>query len=312
MSSVVRFRTAVFCFLLFAASTAARADVVLFIEDPINFLGHLSSTGHAAVMFDRLCSDDHTHMRPCREGETGAVVSKYQGTEHKWLAVSPGAYLYAADSIAEVPTSATVQDVAFLRAAYEREHRASFAQDPAQDIWVQLIGASYRRRITAIRVNTTDAEDLRAMRWLNENRGDDHFNFFFANCSDFVRQLLNVLYPGSVRRDFVFDAGMTTPKQLASSLHHYARHHPELEYEVGVLPQVPGTTSRSGHTYGVTQSFARTKLYLYPLAILQPVGIGSVIAVGFCDHRYSAHAEMPVASVTFFQPAPDGVIKSGD
>ena len=285
---------------------------MLFIEDPVNFLGHLTSTGHAAVMFDRLCSDDHTRMRLCRQGETGAVVSKYQGTEHKWLAMSPGAYLFAADTLAEVPASATVSDAAFLRAAYQREHQASFAENPGPEIWVQLVGASYRRRITAIRVNTTDAEDLRAMQWLNEHRGDDHFNFFFANCSDFVRQLLNVLYPGSVRRDLIFDAGMTTPKQLASSLHHYARKHPKLEYEINVLPQIAGTIPRSGHTYGVTQSFARTKLYLYPLAILQPVGLGSVIAVGLCDHRYNAHADIPVQAVTFFQPAPDGIIQISD
>ncbi len=297
---------------MFAACSAARADVVLLIEDPVNFLGHLTSTGHAAVMFDRLCSDDHTHMRLCREGETGAVVSKYQGTEHKWLAMSPGSYLFALDTFAEVPASATVEDISFLRAAYEQKHSASFAQMPAPDIWVQLIGSSYRRRITAIRVNTTDAQDLRAMQWLNDHRADDHFNFFLANCSDFVRQLLNVVYPGAVTRDFVFDAGMTTPKQLASSLHHYARKHPELDYEVNVLPQVAGTTPRSGHTYGVTQSFTRTKLYLYPLAILQPVGIGSVIAIGFLDRRYSAHTEMPVAPITFFQPAPDGIIPAGD
>src|SRR5258708_38573927 len=58
-------------FLLLFFGERVRADVVLFIESPINFLGHVSSTGHAALLIDRLCSDDHVRMRLCRPDEDG-------------------------------------------------------------------------------------------------------------------------------------------------------------------------------------------------------------------------------------------------
>ena len=125
------------------------------------------------------------------------------------------------------------------------------------------------------------------MKWLNASRNKSHFNFFLNNCADFNRKALNVLFPGAVRRSFVFDAGMTTPKQLAHRMHRYSRKHPELGFVVSVLPQVPGNLPRSGQVYGVTESFVKTKVYLYPLAILQPEGIGTVIAVGLLDWRYS-------------------------
>jgi hypothetical protein len=92
-------------FFLFLFGLRARADAVLFIEAPINFLGHVSSTGHAALLMNRLCSDDHIHMRWCSPGEVGSVVSRYKGINgYDWLAMPPGAYLFSVDSVDEVPT----------------------------------------------------------------------------------------------------------------------------------------------------------------------------------------------------------------
>jgi hypothetical protein len=289
--------------LAFLSGVRARADVWLLLEDPINFLGHVSSTGHAALLVDRLCSDDHIHMRLCRPDENGAVVSRYKGINgYDWLAMPPGPYLYAVDSDDEVPAKASIDEVDRLRVDYRANHAESFAKDPPEYGWVQLLGASYRRRMICIRVHTTHAQDLRLMKWLNGRRNQTQFNFFFSNCSDFVRQMLNVLYPGSIHRNLFFDLGMTTPKQLESSLHHYARRHPELEFEAYELPQVPGEIPRSGHLYGVTESFVKSKPYLLPLAVLQPIGIGSVAAAGIADHRYTGTTDATVADGFFFRP----------
>jgi hypothetical protein len=114
--------------------------------------------------------------------------------------------------------------------------------------------------------------------------------------------MLNVLYPGSVHRNLFFDLGMTTPKQLESGLHHYAKRHPELEFEAYELSQVPGEVPRSGHLYGVTESFVKSKPYLLPLAVLDPIGIGSVAAAGFADRRYAGATEATVADGFFFGP----------
>src|ERR1700694_3211259 len=89
----------VLLFLLFLPGIKANADATLLIEAPINFLGHVSATGHAALLVDDLCSDDHIHMRWCRAGEDGAVISRYKGINgYDWLAMPPGPYLFAVDS----------------------------------------------------------------------------------------------------------------------------------------------------------------------------------------------------------------------
>lgn len=289
----------------------ARADVWLLLEDPINFLGHVSSTGHAALLVGGLCSDDHIHMRLCRGDENGSVVSRYKGINgYDWLAMPPGPYLYAVDSDDEVPRTVSIDEVEHLRADYRANHEDSFAMDPPEYGWIQLVGASYRRRMICIRVHTTKAQDLRLMTWLNGRSNRTQFNFFFSNCSDFVRQMLNVLFPGSVHRNLFFDLGMTTPKQVASGLHHYAKRHPELEFEVYELPQVPGETPRSGHLYGVTESLVKSKPYLLPLAVLQPIGIGSLAAAGFADHRYAGATDAIVADGFFFRPEAAGAVSS--
>jgi hypothetical protein len=75
MSAVRR----VLLLLVFLSGVKARADVTLLLEDPINFLGHVTSTGHAALWVEDLCSDNHIHMRWCRVDENGSVVSRYKG-----------------------------------------------------------------------------------------------------------------------------------------------------------------------------------------------------------------------------------------
>ena len=113
--------------LLSLSGIKAHADVVLLLEDPINFLGHVSSTGHAALLVDDLCSDDHLHMRLCRPSEDGAVISRYKGINgYDWLAMPPGPYLFAVDSPDEVPATASLEEVAHLRAQYRANHSGAF------------------------------------------------------------------------------------------------------------------------------------------------------------------------------------------
>lgn len=293
----------VLTFLLFLPGLSVYADVTLFIESPINFLGHVSSTGHAALLVDRLCSDDHIHVRWCRVGENGTVLSRYKGIDgYDWLAMAPGPYLFAVDSPDEIPEAPSIAEVDGLRAEYRTNHPGSFEHDPPEDGWIQLLGASYRRRIICVHLRTTRAQDERLMQWLNRQPDRTHFNFFFSNCADFARQMLDVLFPRAVHRNLLFDFGMTTPKQLESSLHHYAMRHPELQYEVYELPQVPGNIPRSGRLCGVTESFVRTKPYLISVAVLDPIGIGSVAALGIADRRYAAKAPLKVDEGFFFQP----------
>jgi hypothetical protein len=301
-SAAIAIRSVVFLILLFPAAKT-HADVTLLIEAPINFLGHVSSTGHAALLVGSLCSDDHIHMRWCHAGENGTVVSRYKGINgYDWVAMPPGPYLFAVDSSDKIPETTDSAQINLLRASYRASHPGSFALDPPDDGWIQLLGASYRRRILCFHVRTNINQDAALMLWLNGQPDRTHFNFFFSNCADFAREMLNVLFPGAVHRNILFDLGMTTPKQLESGLHHYALRHPGVDFQVRVLPQVLGSIPRSGRVYGVTESFVKTKTYLLPLAILDPIGVGGIAALGMADRRYVVRAPAPIEDSSFFQP----------
>jgi hypothetical protein len=128
--------SAVRCLLLLLPGIRARADVVLFIEDPINILGDVSSTGHAALLVEGLCSDDHIHIRLCKPGGDGSVMSRYKGINgYDWLAMPPGPYLFAVDSADEVPATASIVEVDRLRMDYRANHVGGFADDPPEYGW---------------------------------------------------------------------------------------------------------------------------------------------------------------------------------
>jgi hypothetical protein len=52
----------------------------------------------------------------------------------------------------------------------------------------------------------------------------------------------------------------------------------------------------------VTESFVKSKPYLLPVAILDPIGIGSVAALGIADHRYAGRKDERVEAGAFFRP----------
>ena len=280
------------------------------MEDPVNFIGHVTSSGHAALWFDHLCSDDHVHMRACQPGETGSVVSRYPhlNAGMDWLAISPGEYLFSVDTPEAIPTRASNAVLHQLQATYRTEHQASFRIDPGPAGWVQLTGEAYRRRVTLMRVRTTSEQDQKLMNWLNDRKNASHFNIFYSNCADFIAAMLDVLYPGAVHRSLLFDAGMMTPKQLESGLHRYAMHHPELGWQVTVVPQVPGI-KRSGRVRGVTEAYLKSWWFLLPLDYLLPYELGAVTTLGLLDHRYSAKSDVAVPDATFFSSSATGKAK---
>ena len=134
----------------------------------------------------------------------------------------PGPYLFAVDSSDEVPETTSIAEVTRLRTEYRAKHAASFEHNPPDDGWIQLIGASYRRRIICIHVHTTEAQDERLMVWLNQRPDRTHFTSSSRTARISPGRCLMCFFPHAVHRNILFDFGMTTPKQLESSLHHYA------------------------------------------------------------------------------------------
>jgi hypothetical protein len=115
----------------------------------------------------------------------------------------------------------------------------------------------------------------------NDRRNVQRYNGAFRNCADFARTTINFLYPHAVRRNFVADFGLTTPKQVARAMSHYASKHPEIEFKVFKVPQVAGSLPRSHGVLGVTESLL--KRYGVPLVVLSPIATG-VVFIAYVGH----------------------------
>lgn len=284
---------------LLATAMPLNAAVALLVGEPYGRFGFFNPTGHAAVYLSRVCADSPLRLRPCREGELGAVISRYNRIGgYDWLAIPLVPYLYAVDRLEDVPEAVDRETVARLRDAWRRRHLRDIVPDapdggmPAGD-WVQLVGAAYDRTLYGLALETTPEDDERLIEFLNGQPNERRFNIFARNCADFAKDLIHFYYPGAIRRNVVADFGITTPKQAARSLVRFA-HRSGSGASHFVVPQVPGAPA-SRPVRGVNESLVRSKKYLLPLVLVQPwVAAGAATAyltTGRFDPRSVAQFE---------------------
>jgi len=278
--------------LLLALASQARADATLLLEEPYGRFGFFTATGHAAVYLSRVCAESPTVLRLCREGETGVVLSRYNRIGgYDWLAVPLIPYLYAVEEADAVPLFANPKIVAFLRNQYRKSHFASIAPDdgngePPEGNWTQLVGAAYDRTIYGFSIETSEAQDELFIRRYNSRPNVPHFDLLTDNCADFAAGVINFYYPRTLHRNLIADAGITTPKQIAKLLAHFSARHPELRSASFVIPQVPGTLSRSTPVHGVIESVLKSKKYVLPVAVLHPAIAGILAAAYLGEGRF--------------------------
>jgi hypothetical protein len=289
------------------AGVQARAAVSLLLEQPYGGLGIFNPTGHAAVYLDHVCAASPLELRACRPGELGVVISRYDDiTNHDWIAVPLLPYLYAVESPADIPQTVNREQVSLLRELYRRHALESVAPDlPDRSApggnWYELAGSAYDRTIYGFSLATTPEQDARLIAMFNDRGNVERYNGAFRNCADFARTTINFFYPHAVRRNFVADLGLTTPKQVARAVAHYASKHPEIDFQVFKVPQVPGSLPRSVGVQGVTESLL--KRYGVPLIVLSPIATG-VVFIAYMGHgRFDMPRHAPVLDLR--QPMPD-------
>ena len=263
----------------------AGASATLLLEEPYGKLGFFTATGHAAVYLSNVCAKSPLVLRPCLPGESGVVLSRYNGVgEYDWVAIPLIPYLYAVEQPQDVPLFASAKMVAFLRDRYRRKHLESIVPDtnngetPGGN-WYELIGSSYDRTIYGFEIETTPEQDAALIRRLNAVPNRSHFRTVSNNCADFAKNIINFYYPKALHRSLVADMGITTPKQMAKRLVKYSERHPEVELSRVVIPQIPGSMPRSTVVHGVVESFFKSKKYIVPSAIVSPIFAGCVAAV---------------------------------
>jgi hypothetical protein len=274
-----------FLVLALAFVCRAGASATLLLEEPYGKLGFFTATGHAAVYLSGVCAETPVQLRPCRAGETGVVLSRYNGVGgYDWIAIPLIPYLYAVDRPDDVPLFADARMVAFLRDSYRRKYLETVAPDgkngetPGGN-WYELVGSSYDRTIYGFEIETTPEQDESLIRKYNAAANRSHFNTVSNNCADFAKDVINFYHPKALRRSLVADIGITTPKQLAKRLVKFSEGHADVQLSRVVIPQVPGSMPRSAVVHGVVESFFKSKKYIVPSAVVSPIFAGCVAAV---------------------------------
>ena len=252
------------CFLL-CFSARLHGSMTLFVEEPYGPFGAMSPTGHAAIYLTNVCAETPILLRHCKPGESGVVISRYSHIHgYDWIAIPLIPYLYAVDQPDKILEWSNPKAVSYLRQSYRNQYlRELVPEDDSSGAWTQLVGVAYNRRIYGLEIETTEEQDNRLIQELNSKPNRSHFNFFFHNCADFARKIIDLNHPKSVRRSFSADLGFTTPKQLAKCLVNYGKLHPDLRLSVFVIPQIPGELARSHKVRGVCEALCGPRSMWY-------------------------------------------------
>jgi hypothetical protein len=274
-----------FVVMILVCASVASASATLLLEEPYGGMGYFTATGHAAVYLSGVCADSPLVLRRCAPGETGIVLSRYDGVGgYDWVAIPLIPYLYAVERPEDVPLFANAKMALFLRDRYRRKYLEALAPDvkdgetPGGN-WYQLVGSSYDRTIYGFQIGTTPEQDEALIRKYNSSPNRSHFHLLSNNCADFAKGVINFYYPKSLHRSLVADVGITTPKQLAKLLTKFSDRHPAIEFSRLIISQVPGSMPRSSAVHGVVESFFTSKKYLVPSVVVSPIFAGCVAAV---------------------------------
>ena len=286
-TSSIRRTLALLAVLLGALGQRAGASATLLVEEPYGKLGFFTATGHTAVYLSGVCAQTPLILRRCAPGESGIVLSRYVGVAgYDWIAIPLVPYLYAVERPEDVPLFADAKMVTFLRDRYRRKYLEDVIPDlPNREApggnWYELVGSSYDRTTYAFEIETSSEEDQALTRKFNSLPNRSHFHILTRNCSDFVKDVINLYQPKALRRSYVADLGISTPKQMAKRLVQFSDSHPELRLSRFIIPQVPGDISRSKAVHGVLESFFKSKKYIVPSGVASPIFAGCVAAVYF-------------------------------
>lgn len=290
-----------FAVMVLASASLASASATLLLEEPYGHMGFFTATGHAAVYLSGVCADTPLVLRHCAPGETGVVISRYDAVGgYDWVAIPLIPYLYAVERPEDVPLFANAKMAAFLRDRYRRKYLEDIVPDGKNGAapggnWYQLVGSSYDRTIYGFDIETTTEQDDALIRKYNAAPNVSHFHLASNNCADFAKGVLNFYYPKTLHRSLVADVGITTPKQIAKMLTKFSARHPGLEFSRIIISQVPGSMPRSTNVHGVVESFLKSKKYIVPSVVWNPIFAGCLAAVYVgtgVDHFNPAHNAM--------------------
>ncbi len=278
-------------------------DVSFFLQEAVGFAAKWNSAGHASVHLSNICTDNYTHLRPCRADERGVVISSFRnlGAEenYEWIAMPLLPFLYGVEAEGDIPLYVNDKILTALRERYRRQQMVDLIPVANNGYWQHLIGAALVRDIYSFTVSSTPEQDTAFIVAFNDAPNVNHFRQLSNNCTDFAARVLNQYYPHSARRDWLNDFGTMTPQAIAKSFSSFAKKQPALQFRVTKFAQAHGTLKRSQDARKLTQEMVASPKYLAPLLLWQtPIAAGlagSYFLFGRFnpDREYRQHAGDP-------------------
>ena len=300
-------------FLHFAAPLAS-ADVGVVLNESLDEdFDRISSTGHSAIYFSRICPESPVKLRLCGPGELGSVMSNYvnigEDASYEWNIVPLNIYLYGVEDPRNRPLFASYKIKHLLEDRYREKYLSAYCtsescRSGAKSEWREMVAATMIRGVYIFNVSTTDAQDLQLIADFNTSVNQNHFNGVTRNCADFTKHVINTYFPHSAHADYLNDFGMTSPKAVARTFTHYALHHPESNFHVMHFAQVPGVTKRSRIVRSGTEQLFHSGKLLLPMALLSYYSVPVVTASYFTTAHFNAQKE--------FERHPDSQMLSAD
>jgi hypothetical protein len=240
-------------------------------------MDRITGTGHTAVYFSNICPQSPVKLRLCEPGELGSVMSVYinigEDQSFGWNIVPLSTYLYGVEDPANRPLFASYKVKRVLEDRYRDNYlkdlcSTAACQTSPKAEWREMVAATLIRSVYIFAMDTTREQDEKLIAEFNASENKNQFNGLKRNCADFARHVINEYFPGAVKRDYINDFGMTSPKAVARTFSHYAEAHPDANFRVMHFAQAPGTIQRSSEVRAGTEQLYRSKKWLVPLAFL--------------------------------------------
>ena len=300
--------------LLHFAIPRASADVGVILNESLDEdFDRISSTGHSAIFFSRICPESAVKLRLCRPGELGSVMSNYvnigEDQPYEWNIVPLNIYLYGVEDPRNRPLFASYRLKHLLEERYRRKYLSDYCTTEScmtstKSEWREMVAATMIRGVYIFAVHTTVEQDQQLVAEFNNSINKNHFNGVTRNCADFTKHIINLYFPHSAHADYLNDFGMTSPKAVARTFTHYGLHRPQSDFRVMHFAQIPGVTKRSRTVRSGTEQLFHSGKLLVPMALISYYTVPVVTVSYFTTARFNAQKEFEQHAAAQM-PSPD-------
>jgi len=290
-----------FVWACLCASTA-RADIGVVLNESLDeSVSKVTSAGHSAVYFSRICPESPVKLRLCRPDELGSILSNYttlgEDEPYEWNAVPLSIYLYGVEDPRFRPLIGLPEVKRELEERYRETHLAAycaseFCKTSNKPEWRYMVGATLERSLYIFVVHTSLEQDLAFIKQFNSSPNVNHFNGVTRNCATFVRGIVDFYYPHAAHADYLNDFMMVSPKAITRSFTRWALRHPEMNLRILHFAQLPGTIKRSSEPRSGTEQFCRSKKFYPPMVWFAPYGMPAAAGAYYLTGRFNPERQL--------------------